>query len=79
MLHLKYKARQLKLVESILRHKVFCETLRLWLQRGEMPARSEVVEIMKRCNLYQIEADNTFHRRASTVSGWINWILDLQR
>lgn len=75
----KYKIRQLKFVEAILRHKVFAETLRLFLQRSEMPARNEIVNIMKECNLFQVEAESTFYRRASTVVSWINWILDLQR
>jgi len=75
----KYKIRQLKFVEAIIKHRVFAETLKLYLQRGEMPARSEIINIMKECNLFQVEAESTFYRRASTVASWINWILDLQR
>ncbi len=75
----KYKIRQLKFVEAILKHRVFAETLRLYLQHSEMPARSEIVNIMRECNLFQVEAESTFYRRASTVASWINWILDLQR
>ncbi len=75
----KYKIRQLKFVEAILKHRVFAETLRLYLQHSEMPARSEIINIMKECNLFQVEAESTFYRRASTVASWINWILDLQR
>jgi len=79
ILHSKYKTRQLKIVEAILKHKVFAETLRLYLQHSEMPSKSEIVSIMKGCNLYQVEAESTFCRRASTIASWINWILDLQR
>lgn len=75
----KYKIRQLKFVEAILKHRVFAETLRLYLQHGEMPTRSEIINIMKECNLFQVEAESTFYRRSSTVMSWINWILDLQR
>jgi hypothetical protein len=77
--HLKYKARQLKFVEAILRHRVFNETLRLYFKRSEMPSRDEIVEIMTKSNLYQVGAESTFQRRASTVASWINWVLDLQR
>lgn len=74
----KYKTRQLKFVETILKHKVFAESLRLYLQQTEMPARNEIVNIMRQCKLYQVEAKSTFYRRASTIASWINWILDLQ-
>lgn len=74
----KYKTRQLKFVEVILRHSVFNKALRLYLQRGARPSTSEIVSIMKSSNLYQVRAESTFRRRASTVAGWINWILDLQ-
>jgi len=79
IIHSKYKARQLKFVEAILRHRVFNEAIRLYLKRSEMPSRNEIVEIMTKSNLYQIGAESTFQRRASTVVSWINWILDLQR
>lgn len=79
IVHSKYKIRQLKFVGAILKHRVFAETLRLYLKHSEMPARSEIVNIMRECKLYQVEAESTFYRRASTVASWINWILDLQR
>jgi len=68
--------RQLKFIELILSHKAFNETLKLYLQKGERPDKQEIVEIMKRASLYGIESDSTFGRRSSTISSWINWILD---
>jgi len=79
LLWLKYKPRQLKLVELILSHKAFNETFKICIERGEMPSKDEIVEIMKRSNLYRVESENTFYRRAQTVAGWINWILELTR
>lgn len=79
LLRLKYKPRQLKLVELILSHRAFNETFRLCLEQGEILSKDEIVEIMKRSNLYNVESENTFYRRASTISGWINWILGLTR
>lgn len=76
---LKYKARQLKFVELILRHKPFNETLRKCLKSGDIPLRDEIVTIMESSGVYRVESQNTYQRRASTISGWINWILDLQR
>jgi hypothetical protein len=34
-----------------------------------------IVEIMKNSKLYNIDSDSTYFRRASTILGWINWIL----
>ena len=77
VMELEYKERQLAIVSQILAHKVFNETLRLHLECGEMPDKHTIVQIMKRSNLYHIEAESTYLRRSSTVIGWINWILGL--
>lgn len=77
LFRLKYKPRQLKLVELILSHRVFNETFKLYLELGIMPSKDEIVKIMKRCNIFNVESDNTFNRRAQTIAGWINWILGL--
>lgn len=74
---LEYKERQLALVTQILMHKVFNETLKLHLQCGEMPDKQTIIRIMKRSNLYRVEADSTYLRRSSTVVGWVNWILGI--
>ena len=39
----------------------------------------DTIEIMKHCDLYNIESESTYKRRASTIRGWIEWILDLTR
>jgi DNA-binding transcriptional ArsR family regulator len=76
---LKYKPRQLKFVQLILSHKVFREVFKLCIENGEIPDRHEVVRIMKRSNLYNIKSQDTFYRRAQTITSWINWILQLIR
>ena len=65
----------MKFIELILSHKAFNETLKLYFKKGERPNKEEIIKIMKRSNLYGIESESTFGRRASTVSSWINWIL----
>ena len=77
VMELEYKERQLAIVSQILAHKVFNETLRLHLEFGEMPDKHTIIQIMKRSNLYHVEAESTYLRRSSTVIGWINWILGL--
>ncbi len=77
IMSMEYKERQLALVNQILMHKVFNETLKRHLECGEMPDKQTIIQIMKRSNLYHVEADSTYLRRSSTVVGWINWILGI--
>lgn len=70
-----YRERQLAIAGEILRHRVFRDTLRLCLHGREMPDKRTVVQIMEESNLYGIGARETYLRRASTVTSWVNWIL----
>lgn len=69
--------RQLEFARLILSHGAFAETTRLRLDKGSALTEREVVEIMKRSALHGIDSDNTYHRRASTVAAWTNWIVKL--
>ena len=75
LLQLEYKQRQLAIIQSIIQHRVFSETLKLCLRSGEIPNTKDIVKIMKSSNLYKVEADKTYERRASTITSWLNWIL----
>jgi hypothetical protein len=79
LLRLGYRDRQLLMVHCILRHRAFNEVLRLQLSYGKMPSRDDVVAVMKTCNLFGLEAESTFDRRASTIISWTNWVLSLRR
>ncbi len=68
--------RQVKFIELILSHSVFNKTLKLYFKKLEMPKNLEIIEIMKCSNLYNINSEDTFKRRASTIRGWLNWILE---
>ncbi len=72
-----YKQRQLEFVRCILSHKIFHETLENYFKTGEMPNKTVIVEIMKQYKPHNVEAEDTFRRRASTVRGWIDWIVEL--
>ena len=76
-MQLPYKERQLALASQILAHKPFKEVLKIHLRTGEMPNRNTIINIMKRSNLYNIRADSTYFRRASTIMCWVNWILGI--
>lgn len=77
IMNLAYRERQLAIVSQILKHKVFHEVLKMHLTSGIMPSMQIIVEIMKSSELYNIESDNTYERRASTVIRWVNWILSI--
>jgi hypothetical protein len=32
---------------------------------------------MRKYGLYQVQAESTFRRRASTVTSWISWVMGL--
>lgn len=68
--------RQKEFIKLIISHKAFKETLKLHLDDGEMPDKETIVEIMKRSKLYKVSSDSTYSRRASTIAGWINWIIN---
>lgn len=69
--------RQIEFVKTILSHVVFKRTLELYFKKLDKPTKEEIVQIMKTSNLYNVNSESTFERRASTISRWIDWILSL--
>lgn len=69
--------RQLEFVRLILSRAAFKNTLKLYFDKGDVPTKDEVIEIMKDARLYNIDSEQTYRRRASTVISWINWVLEL--
>lgn len=69
--------RQLAIITEILKHKPFNLVITKWLEFGEVPSCDEIEVIMKKCKLYHIQKDSTYHRRASTIKEWIKWITEL--
>ena len=77
LFEINYKARQLEFVRAILEHKVFYKVFMDSIDDYMIPNKEKIVEYMKESNLYNVNKDETYRRRASTISGWINWILTL--
>ncbi len=73
--------RNLALVEAILKHRVFNDTLRLYIFReAGRPTVEQVVEIMRAAELgLDREGTTTIRRRAQTVLTWVDWIMRLKR
>ncbi|MFT4155405.1 hypothetical protein [Parafilimonas sp.] len=68
--------RQKEFAKLIISHAAFKQTLKTYLDNGEMPGKENIVEIMKQARLYKVGSDTTYFRRASTITGWINWIMN---
>lgn len=73
-------ARNLALVETILEHHVFNESVRLYLAQAGRPNINQVIEIMRAAELGLDQAGTTtISRRAQTVLAWVNWMMRLTR
>lgn len=69
--------KQLAFAKQILSHPVFSEVLKKQLETGKVVSRQQIIDIMKKYPLFNVKTYNTFYRRSSTVSSWIDWITSL--
>lgn len=70
--------RNIELLKCILQHRIFNDSLTAWLEKAESLSKEEIVSIMgKGSERIAVGSDTTRNRRASTVRGWIEWILML--
>ena len=70
--------RNIELVRCILQHQIFHDCLTAWLEKEESLSKEEIMHIMCKGNeKMALGSDKTRKRRASTVRGWIEWILEL--
>lgn len=74
LLKLPYKQRQLEYVKLILQHQIFNEMFAFTLQIGEVPDKDYIGNRMRELRLC---GENLIDRRASSVRGWIKWIIEL--
>lgn len=72
-----YRQRQLAYCGAILEHQVFRSTFDCCLHNGVMPSTDAIVSIMRTVGIYHLDSEDTYRRRASTVAGWVNWMLGL--
>ncbi len=72
------RERNIKLLKCILQHRIFNDSLAAWLQKAESLSKEEIVSIMGKGNeKIAVGSETTRRRRASSVRGWIEWILEL--
>lgn len=68
-----YREKYLGLMEQVISCPIFHQTLSLTLRHGEIPNKNIIVRLMLQAGL--TIGENTMDRRASTVRGWIGWML----
>lgn len=73
---LNYKDRQLKLVELILKHKIFYEVFSDSIKNSEISGKTFVEALMRRFNVCN---EGQIQRRASSVIGWMRWMFGLTK
>lgn len=77
LFNVSYKDRQIAYVKAILEHKIFNTVFKDYIKSQQMPEKSKIIEYMQKSSLHNVASNETFWRRSSTVSSWINWIISL--
>ena len=71
---LKLIDRNKRLVREILSHKPFYEAYKLYLKNNGIPEKEKLVSIL--LSETKIQSKSTLFRRASTLKGWLTWIIN---
>jgi len=72
-----FKEKYLMLATCILGHQVFRRVIQEAMRQSQPLSLSRIVYHMRDSNLYKVESDSTYLRRAQTVGKWVDWILAL--
>ena len=75
LMRLKLRERRLELIKLIVRHNIFHDLLSQIIDTGEFPSREAIIDRMRHYNV--CKDATTLYRRASSVSGWLRWIVTL--
>lgn len=76
LVNIDIKTRNEKMIQLILKHKPFYDTYKYYLENEKIPSREIIKETIRK--YIPDMADETVNRRASTVRGWIQWIIGAQ-
>ncbi|KZX12818.1 DUF7226 domain-containing protein [Methanobrevibacter curvatus] len=75
--NLEKNIRDLYLSKLILQHPIFNKTMEYYVKHNTIPKNYIIMNFMKELNI--ILSEITLLRRSSTVSQWINWILETNK
>ena len=76
LMNVDMKTRNEKLIQQILQHKPFYDIYKYYLDNGNLPEKCYIKNVIKK--YIPLMADETTNRRASTIRGWIQWIIGAQ-
>lgn len=76
LVNMDIKTRNEKMIELIIKHKPFYDTYKYYLVNEDIPSREIIKETIRK--YIPNMADETINRRASTIRGWIQWIIGSQ-
>lgn len=74
LLKMRYKERQLEYVRLILEHRIFHELFENVLKGGKAPDKKMIAAKMREM---RVCGESLIERRASSVRGWLYWIISL--
>lgn len=75
ILNLKYRDRQLAYARLMFKHEIFHRLFDIAYRNGRPPEKNDVIAVM--AELHVCHEGETMRRRASSVLGWLKWILEL--
>lgn len=76
LLNYDVKSRNKELIAFILKHKPYYDVYKYYLENNELPNKQYVKDIIRK--YIPDMAEETINRRASTIRGWIQWIIGAQ-
>ncbi|MBQ8892755.1 MAG: hypothetical protein IJ068_07840 [Bacilli bacterium] len=76
LVNLDMKNRNKKIFELILKHKPFYEVYEYYVANEKLPSKEFIKNIIRK--YIPNMAEETVNRRASTIRGWIQWIIGTQ-
>jgi len=74
ILTFEHRDRQLAYAQLMFRHEIFHRLFPIAYESGTLPSRSRILEVMRELNVCNVEV-STAPRRASTVLGWLRWLM----
>ena len=69
------RIRNQQLAKKILSHEIFYYTFQHYLENNELLSIKETEELLKKY-VTNITSNETYHRRSSTIIGWLRWIIN---
>jgi len=77
IMSLSYKKKHLALMKKILECPIFNKAFGIFMNCKQLPDKQSICSIMTLANFHKQINDTTIERRASTVLGWLKWMIDI--